>query len=299
MLLCRFVQIIAAVLLDGTAVLRLLARGTEFTGFRAWNWLAWGSWGALTLASVLQLGLTAAAMSGLPLAQAVSGEVLGHVLTGTSYGAAWQVRVCLLAVMVIILWVGTATEHRKRTVVILDITGMLLAAALLASLVWTGHARASASHAWRLPVNLAHAVAAGAWPGGLAPLAFLLARAGRDPGLVPSALTVTRRFSRLSVFAVLALALSGLLNGYGLVGASSSIWTSSYGRLGLCKVALFAGMVGLGAVNRRLVRPEGSDKKAPAIRWLWRNVAWECVLAALILLASEALAMSVPPMELL
>ncbi len=299
MLPCRFVQITAAVLLAGTAVLRLLALGTDVSGFRAWNRLAWGSWGALALASVWQLGLTAAAMSGLPLAQAVSSETLGQVLAGTSYGAAWQARACLLAGTLAFLWFRPPTGHRKRTAATFDVTGVLLAAALLASLVWTGHARASASHAWLLPVNLMHVGAAGAWPGGLVPLAFLLARAGRDPGLVPSALTVTRRFSRLSVAAVMTLALSGLLNGYGLIGASSMIWTSFYGRLGLCKAALLVGMVGLGAVNRRLVRQEGPDEKVPVIRWLWRNVAWECALAALVLLASEALAMSAPPRGLL
>ncbi len=301
MLLCRFVQIAAAVGLTGVAVVRLLAHGTDFADFRAWNRLAFGSWVALVMASVLQLGLTAAAMSGLPFAQAISGGVLGQVLGGTSYGAAWRVRVCLLAGALVLLCSGPATERRRmgrgRVTATLNIAGVLLTAALLASLVWTGHAGASPSRAWLLPVVLIHAVAAGAWPGGLVPLALVLARAGRDPRLVPAALTITRRFSRLSVLAVITLASSGLVNACGLIGASPAGWMDSYGRLVWCKIVLFVAMVALGAANRRLIRREKPGEKSRTIRWLFRHVAWECVFAVWVLVASEALAMSAPPME--
>ena len=70
LVLCRFVQTSAAVLLAGTAVLRLLAWGTgrERTSF--WHRLAWGSGSVLLVASAFQLALTAAEMSGQPLARA-------------------------------------------------------------------------------------------------------------------------------------------------------------------------------------------------------------------------------------
>ena len=63
---------------------------------------------------------------------------------------------------------------RTRWSAILEILGALLAAALLATLVWSGHAHASNKHAWLLPTDLLHVIAAGAWPGGLLPLALLL-----------------------------------------------------------------------------------------------------------------------------
>jgi putative copper export protein len=113
--------------------------------------------------------------------------------------------------------------------------------------------------------------------------------------MVDQAVTITRRFSRLSVTAVGILALSGLLNAVGLVGTLSALWPSTYGRLILCKVALLAAMVGLGAVNRRLIRKEASADAAEIVRSLWRNVACECVLAVCILLATETLAMNAPP----
>ena len=174
---------------------------------------------------------------------------------------------------------------------------MLLDATLLVSLVLAGHAQASDKSVWLLPVDVSHALAAGVWPGGLLPLLMLLARARTDAALLPAAFAITVRFSRLSVVAVGLLAFSGVLNGAGMVGALAALWSSGYGRLVLCKAVLFVSMVGLGAVNRRLIQrqPNLADP-AQTVRWLWRNVAWECVLAASVLMATEALATSAPPM---
>ena len=108
-------------------------------------------------------------------------------------------------------------------------------------------------------------------------------------------MTITRRFSRMSVIAVSILALSGLFNAFGLVGTLSALWPSSYGRLILCKAGLLAGMAGFGAVNRRLILQEASGNPAQTLRDLWRNVMWECALAVCVLLATEALAMNAPP----
>ena len=296
--LCQSVQTGAAVLLAGTAALRLLAWGTNVVSTSAWNRLAWASGSVLLGAAVLQLGLKAAEMSGLPLSQAFSGEVLTRVLGGTVFGAVWKVRVCLLIIGFVAPWCLPATPQdrgRMHRSAIVEIAGALLAAALLATLVWSGHAHASNKHTWLLPSDLLHVVAAGAWPGGLLPLALLLARARHDPRLLPAAATVTRRFSRLSVAAVSTITLSGLCNGIGLVGTLPALWPSAYGRFILCKVALLAGMIGLGAANRRLIRQDSPGDVAQALPRLWRNVAWECVLAIVVVLATEALAMSVPP----
>ena len=285
-------------LLAGTATLRLLARGTGLERPSAWTHLARASGSVLLGATVLQLGLTAADMSGLPLAQACSREVLGRILGGTVFGAVWKVRECLLVVVLAVQWWLPAARREsgwKRGSAALEVLGALLAAGLLATLVWSGHARASDKRAWLLPSDVLHVIAAGVWPGGLLPLALLLAPARNDPHLLAPVMVVTRRFSRLSVAAVSILALSGLGNSIGLVGNLPALWTSVYGRLLLCKVALLVGMVGLGAVNRRLIRPEAPGDATQTLRRLRRNVAWENVLAALAVLAAEALAMSAHP----
>lgn len=302
LLLCRFAQTSAAVLLAGTAALRLIARGTAAApGAPRWNRLAAGSWAVLLVAGLLELCLTAADMSGQPLPAALSGQTLRSVLGGTRFGAVWTMRACLLAGMFLVQWriaAGQRRSGRRREPNVWgDIAGVLLAAAFLAGLVWTGHASASAKHAWLLPVDSLHAIAAGAWPGGLLPLALLLARARREPTLARPAVIITRRFSRLSLAAVSILALTGLLNGCGLVGTLSALWPNVYGRLLLCKAALLLGMTGLGAANRRLISQNAPADATQSLRWLRRNVASECALALVVLLATEALAMSVPPMS--
>ena len=295
--LCRFAQTSAAVLLVGTAALRLLARGTGLDPAAfGWRVLTWASGTVLLLAGGLQLGLTVAEMSGKPLAQALPDGAMRTVLDGTHFGTVWTTRMGLLTGW-LLLTSFVAWRHRldRLVPVTLEAAGSLLAVALLGSLVFGGHAQASDKNAWLLPVTVAHAIAAGAWPGGLLPLTLLLWRARHDPALGRAAVAVTRRFSRLSVGAVGVLAFSSVLNGMGLVGTMTAFWTSTYGRLVLCKAVLFALMVGLGAVNRRLIQRREAVDPARTVRRLWRNVAVECVLAAGVLLATEALGSSAPP----
>lgn len=293
LLLCRFAQTGAAVLLAGTATLRLLAWGTGISCAARWGGLAFGGGCALLLAGVLDLWLTAAEMSGLPPAQSFSRQVLGSVLADTGFGAVWSVRAALLAG-----WFGMRfLIPAARRNAVFEIVDGSLAAALLATLVWGGHAHASDQRAWLLPANLLHVVSAGVWPGGLWPLWLLLAHARRDPKLLAPALTITRRFSRLSVAAVGILAISGLLSSVGLVGTFSALWPGVYGRLLLCKVALFTGMIVFGGINRRMVRAGDFMESPEIVRRLRRNIAAECGLAILTLLAAEALAMNAPPLH--
>ena len=297
LLLCRFTHTAAAALLCGVLVLRLLARGTNFGVTQSETRLAFGSWCVLLGASVLHLCLTAADMSGQTLAQVFSGGALRSVLWGTRFGKVWLIQASLLAGLFI---VGTikATQPRlthTRVASRWDATGALLIGSLLASFAWTAHANASEKRAWLLPVDMLHAVAAGAWPGGLLPLALLLRRTRHHLDLLHATVTITRRFSRLSVAAVMILVLTGLLNTCGLVGTISALWSGAYGRLLLCKVVLFTAMTGFGAVNRRLITQQEFRNPAETLRRLRRNVVWECALAVGVLLATEALAMSVPP----
>ena len=171
LLLCRFVQTSAAVLLAGTVVLRLLSRGTanpEYVALR-WNRLAAGAWAALLVAGAFQLELTAAEMSGLPPMGAFSVEVLGSVLVVTRFGTVWLMQMAVLTCLLVTgLAADTACRRRRWwATAALDAACALLAAILLASLVCDGHAAASEKRGWLLPVDIIHAVTAGAWPGGL------------------------------------------------------------------------------------------------------------------------------------
>ena len=293
LLVARVAQSTAAVVLAGTLGLRLLTVGTGLRETARWNRLAWACWGTFVAAGGGVLALTAAAMTGETLPEVLGDPSISRVLTGTHFGAVWLGRAGVLAGMFVV-GLLIALSRRRRPIG-LDAANGLLAAAALASLVWTGHAQASANHAWLLPVAVLHVLAAGVWPGGLLPLAVLLARARRDPTLLRATAAVTRRFSRASAVAVGVLAFSGSLNAVGIIGTFAAWWSSRYSQLLSCKVALFVGLVGLGAVNRRLVGRSGSGSAAQIVRRLAWNVGWECLLAAGVLLATEWLATSAPP----
>ena len=295
--LCRCGQTTAAVGLAGFLTLCLLARGTNLASAARFPRWTFGCWAGLCLAGGLLLVLTTAEMSGLPPGQAVGTGAMRDVLDGTDFGAVWSVRAGLLAAL---LLAGGFVAKRARTLpppaaIVPDAALLALAAALLGSLVWTGHARMSEHGGWLFPLNVLHILAAGAWPGGLLPLGLLLAQARREPARLSAAVTVARRFSWLSVVAVGLLAGSGLAAGCGLVGTFSALWTSLYGRLLLCKTLLFAGLVVLGAWNRHLLGQPVAASPAVSLHRLARNVAWESLLAGGVLLVTEALAMSAPP----
>lgn len=261
-----------------------------------WNRLGAVSWCALLLATVLQLALTAAQMSDLPLGQIFHGNALVSVLKDTHFGAVWQVRIALLGGLLVIGLMGGMAQRtaNRRLTAIADVAAALLIVSLLASLVAAGHAQASEQHVWLLPVDMIHAAAAGAWPGGLLPLMLLLAHARRDTELLPAAITLTQRFSRVSVAAVGVLALSGSLNSYALICTFDGLWSSVYGRLVVCKGLLFATMVALGAMNKGLIEQNPMENAPATVSRLWRNIAVECAVAVAVLLATEALAMSTP-----
>src|SRR5262249_61609537 len=96
----------------------------------------------------------------------------------------------------------------------------------------------------------------GTWLGGLPPLALLLAaRPQKEPRWAAMTAIAVRRFSLLGVISVGALLASGIINSWYEVGTINNLFTTSYGRLVLIKIALFAAMVLLASVNRFYLTP--------------------------------------------
>ena len=97
---------------------------------------------------------------------------------------------------------------------------MTLATILLATLAWLGHSGA-APNIFFTAADALHVTAAGAWLGGLVPLALFsppcVIRRPRSPSRL--ARTVTRRFSMLGIAMVAVILLTGLINTWNLVGA--------------------------------------------------------------------------------
>jgi putative copper export protein len=116
---------------------------------------------------------------------------------------------------------------------------------------------------------------------------------------------LTRRFSTTSLFAVFTLSVTGLINGIFLIGDVQAVFTTSYGRLLLAKLVLFAAMVGIGAWNLLVLKPQLPVKAQPEnvanqnrkTRSLFRNVLWEIGLGTALFFIVGMLGMTSPPVH--
>ena len=175
-----------------------------------------------------------------------------------------------------------------------------LASLFLGSLAWSGHASGTPGLTGNVhvAVDVLHLVAAGAWLGGLLPLALFLAVARRstDPAVASVIRGTTLRFSTLGVIAVGTLLATGLFNTYLLAGSVQALITTHYGHFLLVKIALFFAMVGIAAFNRLHLTPRlWIERDAAATRQqLQRNCLVELAMGLLIVVIVGALG-TLPP----
>ena len=252
---------------------------------------------ALGLAlSVLGIAIITAGMAGVPLTE-IDCASLEMVITQTSIGTAWQVRMGALSVALVCALIA----GRRSAVPPLAI------AIALASLAWTGHGAASEGrsgllHLW---ADIAHLLAAGAWLGAIAALGWLLLRPAAS--MMSEHLHVTHRalarFSVIGSLVVGAIIASGLVNGYMVVGPShiADLPATLYGQLLLDKLALFAAMLALAAANRFCLTPalaaalrQGGTARAVAA--LRRSITLEASAALIILGLVAWIGTLAPPM---
>ena len=261
----------------------------------------WPLMGVLLAGAVAGLVLTGldvvfktAGIMGMPLTD-VDRASLGWYLFETSAGRAAMARGALLAALMFVLG-----RHRRLGKVE---TAFPLAATLaggaLASLAWNGHAAAGegVAGAVRLAAGLVHLLAAGGWIAAVLMFLGMLLR-GKEAsgsGRLRSTHDFLHGFSTLGTIFVAALIVSGIAHYGDLTAWSlSTLLQSTYGNLLLFKLALFGGMLGLGALHRwtlvpRLGRALTSGDPAQEVRALRQSVAAEAALATLILIVVSVL----------
>ena len=226
------------------------------------------------------LVLTAASMSGQPVAEVFSQDVLGIVLLRTDFGNDWIVRSALACALAALL--APVLSARGGKWAALRIAAVIVAAALVGSLAWAGHGIGDTGIAGLIhpAADVLHLVAAAAWVGGLVPLGLLLTMARTDEPALAAARAATLRFSTLGIVAVATLLCTGTVNTWYLVGSIAALTESQYGHLLLIKLALFAAMVAIAAINWSRLTPKLVQDADPAAaqqarRQLRRNAALE------------------------
>jgi copper resistance protein D len=287
----RAIHFAATAIMAGSLIFRAVVaepawRATEMatTVVRSQILLAASSGLAIAMASgVIWFQLQAASMSGLPFGEAMSTDVLLTVLNETQFGLVSGIRLVLAIILAVCLAYDRLPLARWL--------GLASAVSLIAAIAWTGHAGSTVGKAGilHLAADIVHLVAAAAWTGGLVLLALLLVRARRERSGVWASFAgeVTRRFSTLGMISVGTLLVAGGVNAWVLVGSFDVLFVTEYGRLLALKVALFAAMVLIAAVNRfwltpRLALRSRSEPQFEVLRRLARNSMIEIALALMI-----------------
>jgi copper transport protein len=92
-----------------------------------------------------------------------------------------------------------------------------------------------------------------------------------------------RRFSAIALWSVAVIVVTGVVRSWLELGSLSAYWEGSYGRVLLTKVAVFAPLVGLGALNRRIVGPRlEANRRIGGLARIRRQIGFEVALGVLV-----------------
>jgi putative copper resistance protein D len=234
------------------------------------------------LLSVAGMVLLASNMSGESDLAALRPHIEMMVLE-TDVGLACRVRITGLVVA------GIAVMFIRSAPTVGLWVAAVLGGVALASLAWSGHG-AMDEGVWHFTADILHLWAAGAWLGALARVCLDVANqlfANRRKRIRLLARAVSR-FEKVGALIVAVIAVTGVVNYLFIVGPElDEVFLGTYGILLFIKVALFAGMLVLAALNRFHLGPllERSLRKGQyqvAVIALRRSVMMELFAAMLI-----------------
>jgi copper resistance protein D len=249
---------------------------------------AWVVLAVALISGAAWLVFVAAQMLDVPVTEALSAGPLWSVITETGFGHAWTARLVLAGLLATYLGLQRSACPAGSY---WRFAGIGLAAALVGTLAWAGHAAAGTGIAGTIHLagDILHVIAAAAWLGALAPLAVLLgiAAAAVDDGSVAAGCEAVLRFSTLGVVSVTTLAATGIVNTVMLVDKAAALLGTPYGRFLLLKIVLFLAMLAIAAINRlvltpRLIQAAAGEAKRPILQ-LRNNALAEAAIGVLIL----------------
>jgi putative copper export protein len=224
------------------------------------------------LAGAAQIMMSAASMSGE--AAGMWDAPLLRLTWQAGAGRVNVIRAAGLLLSALVLW-----SDRPPW---LAIFGAAMAAT---SFAWTGHARALNPDGLPLVLLGVHLLSVAFWLGALAPLLIVAHRAD-----LPDIAAAAARFGAAAVYVVGALIAAGVsLLWMMLLGHVTALWTSSYGRYVMLKLAFVAGLLCLAAFNKLRLTPRLRAGDAGAAWSLRTSIRVELLLGILILTVTAAL----------
>jgi copper transport protein len=224
------------------------------------------------VAVVLSVGLQGLDALDLPLS-GLQRKLAWEAGLATSYGA--TAVAAALALLVAVFGCVAKSASTARALSLVGVIGAGLALSL------SGHASTAAPQLLNRPAVFLHAVCVAFWIGSLLPLCLAVGSARtRGPHSVGAQL---ERFSRAIPLVIVLLVASGLWLAFVQLDRIAALWTTSYGQLLACKLACVAVLLALAAANRYRLVPKFETGSAAAARPLATVIAFELIIALLIL----------------
>jgi putative copper resistance protein D len=302
-LVARWMHLASSIYLVGASAMIVIAGRSDRPTAQRWEHRILSSARGLAVAALASglvvLGVQTALFEGRAGAALELGAI-ARVLAETQTGHVWLVRFGFLVLLSTFLLLRLSVDRRVDWRAARG-EGVLLGAAALVPIAAAGHAAAVEPDTARaIALDGLHVIVAGAWVGGLVPLALLLRAAATTEGADarPYAVLAARCFSRVALGAMVVLAVTGALLATIHVGSVAGLVGTSYGRLLLAKLALLVLVLLLAALNRSVLLArlagDGPTVGRPAMRRLSGFVGAEGLLSLAILGIVAALGITPP-----
>ncbi|MCW2956216.1 MAG: hypothetical protein JWO69_1085 [Thermoleophilia bacterium] len=260
--IARFVEIVA---------LFVAAGGGLFVCLFAPTWRPRGillALAVLLLAYAASFVLNTAIVHGSSVGEALDLDAMGDTAE-TPFALSVQLRALVAFVAVapaLLLRFGPPPTPAGRVAIAIVFAG------LAASMSLTGHAVTTDPIELRLPLDMLHVVAAAIWLGGLVQFALLAPRAMEFVDAIG-------RFSKVAFAAVVTIFVTGVYATYAELGLDlAELVDSTYGRLIVAKLLLFAGTMPLAFNNMSAFVPRIARRPEDAPRMLRQYVLREAAL---------------------
>jgi putative copper export protein len=198
----------------------------------------------------------------------------------SSEGQAAGVRVLGL-VLILFLLVPTSTTAAVAA---------LGAALVSASFAFTGHSLSLDRGLLPQVLVTLHLLAVSYWLGAFFPLRYVTYRP--DP---PGVAQVMKRFGDIALYIVGALMFAGVVLLWIMLGTPLVLFDSDYGRAVVVKLLFVAGLLGLAAVNKRVLTPALARGDISALQRLRNSITAEMAMAGLILVVTATFTTVVGP----
>lgn len=244
----------------------------------------------LTIMRVTGIAAVAASLLLIPAsALNVTGEPIAAVIdpaawwTGVFWALVAAAAVVCAGVVGATLLSTRSKQHRGTRLLAVLVTLLALAAPVL-----VGHTQLMEPRALIMGADLGHLLAGSFWIGGvLGLLLFLSSARATGNGTAPTlAVKVVQRFSRLALWSVAILTVSGTIMGIMIVGSLDVLVTTSYGLTLLLKIGIVIPVIAIAAYNKFRLLPKISARPTARMQWhtLNRTLGYEAALLVAVLL---------------